>query len=171
MLKVAWRGLSALQLLELIVHYPWRSSSLTHLQRRHRTKRHQSPLLANEGTFFIEGILLAIRNSQQLLGSFTCRKVGTWDRLFNSPPRRGACWGFFTQKKSKGFGRVCTRGLGNQRPTCEPLDHRSRHYINVTFSSLDWTFQSIDIIHRSLCSSNEVRSTASRRSIKLTLCV
>jgi hypothetical protein len=29
--------------------------------------------------------LLAIRNLLQLLGSFTCRKVGTWDRLFNFP--------------------------------------------------------------------------------------
>jgi hypothetical protein len=31
----------------------------------------------------------------------------------------------FTQKKSNGFGRVWTRELGNQRPACEPLDHRS----------------------------------------------
>jgi hypothetical protein len=29
--------------------------------------------------------LLTIRNLPQLLGSFTCRKVGTWDRLFNFP--------------------------------------------------------------------------------------
>jgi hypothetical protein len=62
---------------------PWRSS-LIHLHRRHHTKRRESPLLAKEGTF-IEGILLAIRNLLQLLGSLTCRKVGTWDTLFNFP--------------------------------------------------------------------------------------
>jgi hypothetical protein len=62
---------------------PWRSS-LIHLHRRHHTKRRESHLLAKEGTF-IEGILQAIRNLLQLLGSFTCRKVGTWDRLFNFP--------------------------------------------------------------------------------------
>jgi hypothetical protein len=82
-LKVAWRCLSALQLLASIVPYPLRSS-LIHLQRRHRTKRRESPLLAKEGTV-IEGIWLATRNSPQLLGSFTCHKVGTWDRLFNLP--------------------------------------------------------------------------------------
>jgi hypothetical protein len=69
---------------------PWRSS-LIHLQKRHHTKRSEGPLLAKEGNF-IEGILLANRNLLQLLGSFTCRKVGTWDRLFNF--RRKACWGF-----------------------------------------------------------------------------
>jgi hypothetical protein len=74
-------GLSALQLLELIVPYPWRSS-LIHLQRHHRAKRRESPLLAKEGTF-IEGIWLATRNSPQLLGSFASRKVGTWDRLYS----------------------------------------------------------------------------------------
>jgi hypothetical protein len=51
MLKVAWRGLSALQRLELIVPYLWRSF-LINLQRRHRTKRRESPLLAKEGTFY-----------------------------------------------------------------------------------------------------------------------
>jgi hypothetical protein len=44
--------------------------------------RRESPLLAKEGTF-VEGLLLAIHNLLQLLGSFTCRKDGTWDRLFN----------------------------------------------------------------------------------------
>jgi hypothetical protein len=36
---------------KFIVPFPYRSSSLIHLQRRHRTKRHESPLLAKEGTF------------------------------------------------------------------------------------------------------------------------
>jgi hypothetical protein len=30
-------------------------------------------------------ILLAARNEPQLLGSFTCPKVGTWDRLYDFP--------------------------------------------------------------------------------------
>jgi hypothetical protein len=75
---------SALQLEEAdCTLTPWRSF-LIHLQRCHHTKWRESPLLAKEGTF-IEGILLAIRNLLQLLGSFTCRKFGTWDRLFNFP--------------------------------------------------------------------------------------
>jgi hypothetical protein len=88
---------SALQLEEAgCTLTPWRSS-LIHLQRRHHSKRHESPLLAKEGTF-IEGILLAIRNSLQLLGSFKCRKSGTWDRLFNFPSE-GRHAEDFVQKK------------------------------------------------------------------------
>jgi hypothetical protein len=30
-------------------------------------------------------VLPAVRNEPQLLGSFTCPKVGTWDRLFDFP--------------------------------------------------------------------------------------
>jgi hypothetical protein len=82
--KVARRSLfSTAALRSWLYSYPWRSS-LIHLQRSHHTKRRKSPLLAKEGTFN-QGILLAIRNLLQLLGSFTCRKVGTWDRLFNFP--------------------------------------------------------------------------------------
>ena len=47
------------------------------------TKRRERPLLAKEGT--ISGIQLAICNSRKLLGSFTCRKAGTWDILFYFP--------------------------------------------------------------------------------------
>jgi hypothetical protein len=94
--------------------YPWRSSFI-HLQRRHHTKRRESPLLAKEGTFLIEGILLVIRNLLQLLGSFTCRKVGTWDKLFNFPSGGRHAEDFVNRKKSNGFGRVWTRELGNQR--------------------------------------------------------
>jgi hypothetical protein len=47
------------------------------------TKRHERPLLVEEGT--ISGIFLAIHNSRKLLGSFTCRKAGTWDRFFYLP--------------------------------------------------------------------------------------
>jgi hypothetical protein len=103
---------------------PWRSS-LIHLQRLHHTKRRESPLLAKKGTFN-EGILLAIRNLLQLLGYFTCRKVGKWDRLFNFPSEGRHAEEFVHRKKSNGFGRVWTRELGNQRPACETLDHRSR---------------------------------------------
>ena len=47
------------------------------------TKRLERPPLAKEGT--IPGIYLAIRNLRKLLGSFTCRKAGTWDRFFYFP--------------------------------------------------------------------------------------
>jgi hypothetical protein len=99
---------------------PWRSS-LIHLQRRHHTKRRESPLLVKEGTF-IEGILLVIRNLLQLLGSFTCHKVGTRDRLFNFPSDGRRAEDFYTEK----FQRL-RPGLNPQtREPCEPLDHRSR---------------------------------------------
>jgi hypothetical protein len=71
--------------IKFIVPYPYHSSSLLRLQRRHRTKRRESPLLAKEETLSVEGIWLTARNLPQLLGSFTCPKVGTWDRLFNLP--------------------------------------------------------------------------------------
>jgi hypothetical protein len=38
-----------------------------------------------EGRKLYTGILPAARNELQLLGSFTCPKVGTWDRLFDFP--------------------------------------------------------------------------------------
>jgi hypothetical protein len=83
-LKGRWAGSSTLKLFKFIVPYPLKVvSSLIHLQRRHRTKRRESPLLAKEGT--VEGISLSARNAPRLRGSFTCRKVGTWDRLFNFP--------------------------------------------------------------------------------------
>jgi hypothetical protein len=84
-LKVAKRGfIQHCSLKKPIVLLPPDEVPLIHLQRRHHTKRRESPLLAKEETF-IEGILLAILNLLQLQGSFTCRKVGTWDRLFNFP--------------------------------------------------------------------------------------
>jgi hypothetical protein len=79
-------------------------SSFIHLQRRHHTKRRGSPLIAKEGTF--EGIYLASRNSLQMRGSFTCRKVGTWDVLFNFPSEGRHAEDFYIQKNptaSAGF--------------------------------------------------------------------
>jgi hypothetical protein len=127
--KVARRGLSALQILELIVPYPWRSS-LIHLQRRHRTKRHESPLLAKEGTFCMEGILLATRNSPQLLGSFTCRKVGTWDRLFNFPSEGRHAEDFYIQKNSTasvGFEPANSGTRGQHATTRPPKPSKNKH--------------------------------------------
>jgi hypothetical protein len=86
-------GSSTLKLLSLLCPTPW-SSSLIHLQRRHRTKRRESPLLAKEGT--VEGISLSASNTLRLKGSFTCRKVGT-DYL-TSPPKKGGPRIFYTEK-------------------------------------------------------------------------
>jgi hypothetical protein len=72
------------------------NSSLIHLQERQRAKRCESLLLAKEGT---ERIPLAARNLLRLKGSFTCPKVGTWDRLFNFPSEGRRAEDFFTQKK------------------------------------------------------------------------
>jgi hypothetical protein len=119
-LKVAGRGLRHWNYIKFIVSYPLKVvCSLIHLQRRHRTKRRESPLLAKEGT--VKGISRSARNTPRLRGSFTCRKVGTWDRLFNFPSERKAGRGFFTQKKSNGFGRVRTRELTKRETLCSKL--------------------------------------------------
>jgi hypothetical protein len=60
------------------------------------TKRRERPLLAKEGT--IPGIWLAIRNSRILLGSFTCRKAGTWDRFFYFPSGGRNAEDFYVRK-------------------------------------------------------------------------
>jgi hypothetical protein len=117
--KGRWAGSSTLKLLLSLLYPTPRSSSLIHLQRRHRTKRRESPLLAKEGT--VEGISLSARNTLRLKGSFTCHKVGTLDRLFNFPSEGRRVEDFFyTQKKFDGFGRVRTRELGNQMPATRP---------------------------------------------------
>jgi hypothetical protein len=42
--------------------------------------------------------LPAARNEPQLLGSFTCPKVGTWDRLFDFPSEGRHAEDFFIRK-------------------------------------------------------------------------
>ena len=49
-------------------------------------------------------ILSKVATSTSLLGSFTCRKLTTWDG-FTSPPKEGALR-IFSPEKSEGFGRV-----------------------------------------------------------------
>jgi hypothetical protein len=92
-------GSSALKLLLSLLYPTPRSSSLIHLQRRHRTKRRESPLLTKEGT--VEGISLSARNTPRLKGSFTCRKIGTWDRLFNFPSEGRRAEDFLHRKKTQ----------------------------------------------------------------------
>ena len=41
---------------------------------------------------------VAIRNSRKLLGSFTCRKAGTWDRFFYFPSGRRHAEDFYVRK-------------------------------------------------------------------------
>ena len=60
------------------------------------TKWRDSHLLAKEGT--IPGIYLAIRNSRKLLGSFTYRKAGTWDRFFYFPSGGRHVEAFYVRK-------------------------------------------------------------------------
>jgi hypothetical protein len=43
-------------------------------------------------------ILPAARNEPQLLGSFTCPKVGTWDRLFDFPSEGRHAEDFYIRK-------------------------------------------------------------------------
>jgi hypothetical protein len=50
-------------------------------------------------------IFPAARNERQLLGSFTCPKVGTWDRLFDFPSEGRHAEDFYIEKYD-GFGRV-----------------------------------------------------------------
>jgi hypothetical protein len=46
-------------------------------------------------------ILLAPRNLLQVLGSFTCPKVGTWDRLFNFPSEGRHTEDFYNRKNQR----------------------------------------------------------------------
>jgi hypothetical protein len=52
----------------------------------------------------------------------------SWDmeQIMFLPFRRKACCGFFQMEKSDGFGRERTRGLGYQRPACQP--HYMLHF-------------------------------------------
>ena len=52
------------------------------------------------------------------LGSFTCRKAGTWDILFYFPSEGRHTEDFPDPRKIHGFGRVWTRELGFQWPVC-----------------------------------------------------
>jgi hypothetical protein len=69
------------------------------------TKRRERPLLAKDGTKTEKSILLATRDLRKLLGSFTCRKAGTWDTYFTSPPKEGMLRIFTAPEKSNSFGR------------------------------------------------------------------
>jgi hypothetical protein len=74
----------------------------------------------------MEGILLTIHNLPQLLGSFTCRKVGTWDRLFNFPSGGRHAEDFVHRKNlsaSAGFGPANsgTRGQHANHWTTEAI--------------------------------------------------
>jgi hypothetical protein len=40
-----------------------------------------------------------------MVGSFTCRKVGTWDRLFNFPSEGRHAEGFYEQKNPTASAR------------------------------------------------------------------
>jgi hypothetical protein len=52
------------------------------------------------------------RNFRRELGSFTCPKAETWDRLFFFPSEGRHAVDFFQ------FGLERTRDLGYQRPEC-----------------------------------------------------
>jgi hypothetical protein len=55
-------------------------------------------------------------NESRPEGSFTCPKVGIWDRLFYFPSVGKRAVDVLNTEKFNGFGRVRTRELGNQRP-------------------------------------------------------
>ena len=59
------------------------TSSRIHLQRRHASYRCARPLPEKAGT--TTKFCLQIRIYGNLLGFFTCRKAGTWDRFFYFP--------------------------------------------------------------------------------------
>jgi hypothetical protein len=82
-LKVALRGLFSTAALRLIVLSPpeivpsFISRGAPHQAARETT--------TSEGRKLNTQILPATRNLPQLLGSFTCPKVGTWGRIFDFP--------------------------------------------------------------------------------------
>jgi hypothetical protein len=88
------------------------TSSRIHLQWRHASYRRARPLPAKAGTIRpnFASISVIYKNP---LGSFTCRKAGTWDILFYFLSE-----GRHTEDIPDGFGRVWTRELGFQWPVC-----------------------------------------------------
>jgi hypothetical protein len=101
--KVPLWGRSALQPYRLIVLWPPKEFLHSSLEALH-TKRQGWPQLAKEGT--IDRLELTISNSLKLLGSFTCRKAGTWDRYFYFPAEGRHAEDFYTHKNptaSAGF--------------------------------------------------------------------
>jgi hypothetical protein len=81
--KVAVRGLFSTAALWLIVFLPPEIvPSFISIGAPHQAAREASN---NEGRKLNTRILPASRNLLQVLGSLTCPKVGTWDRLFNFP--------------------------------------------------------------------------------------
>jgi hypothetical protein len=108
----------------ILYPYPW-LSSLLHLQRRCIPSRHDRPLLAKERTIR-KGIWLANPQFSEELGSFTCPKAGTWDRLFYFPSEGKHAVDFFNRKNPTASVESEPAMLGTRRPACLPLDHRSR---------------------------------------------
>jgi hypothetical protein len=82
----------------------------------------------------------------------------SWDmgRIIWLPLRRKACWGFLYTEESNVFGRVWTRELGNHRPACEPLDHRSRQKVNKSDKVLS-SFCKIFIFYRNITNRDDLR--------------
>jgi hypothetical protein len=62
-----------------IVFLPLASSSRIHLQRRNSSCRCARPLPAKAGTFPPLNFAIRAENTEKLMGSFSCRKAGTWD--------------------------------------------------------------------------------------------
>ena len=70
-----------------------------------------------EGMNYYQGIYLANPEFTKVLGSFTYRKSGTWNRFFHFPSE-GRHAEDYSDTRKIGFGRVRTRELGYQRPAC-----------------------------------------------------
>jgi hypothetical protein len=75
--------------------YPWIVPSVVSRGAPHQAAWEAS---ISEGGKLSERILLITRNELLLLGSFTCPKVGTWDRLFNFPSEGRHAEDFYIRK-------------------------------------------------------------------------
>ena len=101
--KVALWGFSTLRPFGLLYSYPQQVPAFISRGATHHTdardlyqrRRALLPMnFANKSVIY-----------ENSLGSFTCRKAGTWDLLFYFPIE-GILWIFRTPEKSNGFGRV-----------------------------------------------------------------
>jgi hypothetical protein len=100
--------------------------------------RHRRALVAEGGTMGEKWprILPKVATSTSLLGSFTCRKVKTWDRRLYSSSEGRRDEDFFTRKIRRLRPGLNPRTRVPKASTL-PLDHRSRSYsyinmVNIT---------------------------------------
>ena len=98
---------------------------------------------ASEGRNYYQGIYLANPEFTKVLGSFTCRKAGTWDRFFHFPSEGRHAEDYSDTRKiqrlrpgSSPWTRVPEDSMLTTRPP-KPLKRAERRDINGRVEEMD----------------------------------